>query len=97
MFSVKFKDGESSAIKGQAKSLQVYTDGCRMSKRALFSNETGGTVSGARASANVRRPFTFADIHTTGADYAPASLNHSVLFTCSWTIQMKTQYLEVPV
>ena len=80
---MKFKDGRSSTIKGQAKSVHVYTDGHRMVKRALCSDDVRGIASGVRISENVERPFTFADIRTTGANHAPG-LNHSALLTpCS--------------
>jgi len=79
---VKFRDGKSSTIKCLAKSVHVYTDGHRMVKRALCSDDVRGTASGVKVSANVERPLTFADIRMTGVDYAP-SLNRSVLFTLS--------------
>jgi len=83
---VKFGDGESSVIKGEAKSVHIYTDGHRMRKYALLPNDKRRMVTGVKVSSNVERPFTFADIRTTGADYTP-SPNHSVLPTPrSWTI-----------
>lgn len=94
---MRFRDGESSAIKHEPKSVHVYTDGHRMRKCALPSHKPSGVAHGAKISANTERPFTFANIRTTGVDHALVP-NHSTLFTLRpWIIQMKTQYLAAPI
>jgi hypothetical protein len=72
-FVVKYRDGKSSAIKGRGKSVHVYTDGHRMRKVAVLPHETHGKVPGVRISETAMRPFVFADIQTTGADFFPVS------------------------
>ena len=78
---MRFRDGKSSTIKHKARSVHVYIDGHRMRKSVLCPQDMGGTVSGAKISANTERPFTFADIRTTGANHTRGGHNHSTSFT----------------
>jgi len=93
---VKHRDGKSSVIKGKAKVVDVYVDGHDMGGSVSLPRDTHGEVTGVSISKNEVRPFVFADIRTTGADY-PLVPNCSVMFTlCPWIIQMKTQPLAIP-
>lgn len=68
---MKYEVGESSAIKGKAKALDVYVDGRKMRKLIMLPRETHYTVDGVRTSDNVMRRFMFADIRTTGVNHPP--------------------------
>ena len=65
---MKYRDGKFSTIKGTGKSVHIYTDGYIMCKRPLFPHVSGGKAACVRTSKNTERPFTFADIRTTGTD-----------------------------
>ena len=96
---MKFQDGKSSTIKGMGKSVHIYADGHRMCKRALLPQDSSGQATCVRTSKNTKRPFTFADIRTTGTDtLLPLGPNHPVLFTLHYRVtQMKTHHLTMPV
>ena len=72
-FVVKYQIEESSTIKHRARSIHVLMDGHVMKEAVSLPDDKKGTVDGVRTSDNKIRPFMFADIQMTGADYPPFS------------------------
>ena len=92
-FVVKYQTGGSSVIKHKAKMVDLLMDGCIMEKAVSFPDDKERIVKGMVTSDNTRRPFIFADIQTTGADYTPFPTisPYSAYTRHSRVIQMKTQ------
>ena len=65
-FIVKYGDEQSSTIKGKTKSVHVFIDGHKMTKRATLPHHTQRTISGVYTTGSARRPFVFTEIRTTG-------------------------------
>jgi hypothetical protein len=90
---VKYEDGEDSGIKGVAKSVHVYVDGCIMSRYPSLPHHTNGAIRGVYVAKDKKRPFLFAEIQTTGQGHPPV-LDHSALLALrARIIQMKILHL----
>ena len=80
-----------SVTKDRAKSVHVYADGRIMVKYASLPHDTHGKFIGVPISDNTVRPFKFADVQTTGAEYPPVSNRSVMLILCLRVVQMKIQ------
>lgn len=97
---MRYEIEESSDFKDRAKSVNVHVDGRKMTKRVSLPPQTHGAMNGVRTSDNTMRPFTFADIQTTGApDRAPFQIILSCLAYALYSriIQMKTDPLTTSI